>query len=110
METNEYTGHVEPHGESAVRTLKGLQIRKASVGPMDNNAYLLTCRSTGAQLLIDAAAEPDRLRRLVAEGAEHNWLDLIVTTHSHHDHVGALEEMAAATGARTAAGTEDAKE
>ncbi|SLM96798.1 metallo-beta-lactamase superfamily protein [Corynebacterium xerosis] len=110
METNEYTGHVEPHGESAVRTLKGLQIRKASVGPMDNNAYLLTCRSTGAQLLIDAAAEPDRLRRLVAEGAEHNWLDLIVTTHSHHDHVGALEEMAAATGARTAAGAEDAKE
>ena len=42
-----------------VRDLRHLQIRKLSVGPMDNNAYLLTCRSTGAQLLIDAAADPD---------------------------------------------------
>src|SRR5699024_1334203 len=36
--------------------------------------------------------------------------DLIVTTHCHHDHVGALAEMMSATGARTAAGTADAKE
>ena len=56
------------------------------------------------------AAEPDALRRMIAAGAEHNWLDVILTTHSHHDHVGALAEMIAATGARTAAGAEDAKE
>ena len=93
-----------------VRDLRHLQIRKLSVGPMDNNAYLLTCRSTGAQLLIDAAADPDALRRMVAAGGSHNELDLIVTTHSHHDHVGALEELVAATGARTAAGAADAKE
>lgn len=93
-----------------MRDLRDLEIRKLSVGPMDNNAYLLTCRSTGAQLLIDAAADPDALRRMVAAGAEHNWLDLIVTTHSHHDHVGALAEMMTATGARTAAGEADAKE
>ena len=110
MADYEYTGHVEPGGEPAVRDLEHLQIRKLSVGPMDNNAYLLTCRSTGAQLLIDAAAEPDALRRMIAAGAEHNWLDVILTTHSHHDHVGALAEMIAATGARTAAGAEDAKE
>ena len=110
MADHEYTGHVDPGGEPAVRDLEHLQIRKLSVGPMDNNAYLLTCRSTGAQLLIDAAAEPDALRRMVAAGAEHNWLDVILTTHSHHDHVGALAEMIAATGARTAAGAEDAKE
>ncbi|WP_193104453.1 MBL fold metallo-hydrolase [Brachybacterium sp. FME24] len=112
MVDSEYTGHVEPHGHSSVRRFPGLEIRKASVGPMDNNAYLLTCRSTGSQLLIDAAAEPDRLLRLVAEGtrstgAEEAQLDLLVTTHSHHDHVGALTEVAVATGARTAAGAAD---
>jgi len=32
-----------------------------SVGEYDNNAYLLVCRATGDALLIDAAAEPDRL-------------------------------------------------
>lgn len=110
MSDHDYTGHVEPGGEPMVRDLHRLQIRKLSVGPMDNNAYLLTCRATHAQLLIDAAADTDSLRRMVAAGGEHNGLDLIVTTHSHHDHVGALAEMIRATGARTAAGEADAKE
>ncbi|MFC7374396.1 MBL fold metallo-hydrolase [Brachybacterium sp. GCM10030267] len=115
MVENEYTGHVEPHGPSALRSFAALEIRKASVGPMDNNAYLLTCRDTGAQLLIDAAADADRLQALVAEGSGSRTgagsagrLDTIVTTHRHHDHVGALEELVSATGARTAAGAEDA--
>jgi len=41
-----YTGHVEP-GTAAKRTLPGVSIVKASVGPMDNNAYLVTCSATG---------------------------------------------------------------
>ena len=36
-----YSGHVEP-GTAARRTLPGVAIVKASVGPMDNNAYLIT--------------------------------------------------------------------
>jgi glyoxylase-like metal-dependent hydrolase (beta-lactamase superfamily II) len=35
-------------------------------------------------------------------------LDTVVTTHQHHDHVGALAEVVAATGARTVAGADDA--
>ena len=107
-----------PHGADAVHPLGPLTLRTASVGPMDNNAYLLTCTATGEQLLIDAAAEPDRLRALIAEGADEAgggaagdaWarLDQVVTTHRHHDHIGALAEVVAATGARTAAGAEDA--
>ncbi|MDQ3786288.1 MAG: MBL fold metallo-hydrolase, partial [Actinomycetota bacterium] len=41
---DEYTGHVEPGGPAARRTLDALTITKISVGPMDNNAYLLVCR------------------------------------------------------------------
>ncbi|NLF06234.1 MAG: MBL fold metallo-hydrolase [Actinomycetales bacterium] len=103
-----YSGSVAPGGPSAVRELDAVIVRKASVGSMDNNAYLLTCRETGAQLLVDAAAEPQRLLELVREGSPHGRLDVIVTTHQHRDHHGALAAVVAATGARTVAGRADA--
>jgi glyoxylase-like metal-dependent hydrolase (beta-lactamase superfamily II) len=101
-----YTGKVEPGGPSDVRELGRLTIRKASVSPQDNNAYLLTCTATGEQLLVDAADDARRLLALVAEGT--GRLDRIVTTHQHWDHHRALREVVDATGARTAAGAEDA--
>ena len=101
-----YAGAVTPGGPSDVRELAALTIRKCSVGSMDNNAYLLTSTATGAQLLIDAAADAPRLAALLSEG--NGSLDLVVTTHQHHDHVQALAEVVATTGARTAAGAEDA--
>ena len=52
-----YTGHVETQ-TAARRTLPGVSIVKMSVGPMDNNAYLVTCSKTGESLLIDAANDP----------------------------------------------------
>ncbi|MEP6632430.1 MAG: MBL fold metallo-hydrolase [Lapillicoccus sp.] len=101
-----YTGDVTSGGASDVRELPRLTIRKASVSAMDNNAYLLTCRATGAQLLVDAADDAPRLTRLLTEGT--GRADVIVTTHQHHDHVGALVALTTATGARTAAGADDA--
>jgi glyoxylase-like metal-dependent hydrolase (beta-lactamase superfamily II) len=90
-----YSGHVSVGGPADVRELPNLVISKLAVGPMDNNAYLLRCTRTGAQLLIDAAAEPDRLLDLVGP----NGLSAMVTTHRHQDHWGALAEVAEATGA-----------
>ena len=103
---NDYTGHVVPGGPSDVRELDALTIRKASVGTLDNNAYLLTCRASGAQLLIDAADDAARLRELVDEGT--GDLDVIVTTHQHWDHHRALVEMTERTNPATAAGAADA--
>lgn len=103
-----YTGDVVSGGASDVRELPGLVIRKASVGPMDNNAYLLTCTKTGARLLIDAANDAARLIELLTEDGAAAQLEMIVTTHQHYDHHGSLEQLVAETAARTAAGSEDA--
>ncbi|WP_163803819.1 MBL fold metallo-hydrolase [Mycolicibacterium anyangense] len=101
-----YTGHVEPQA-SARRTLPGATIIKTSVGPMDNNAYLVTCSSTGQSLLIDAANDPQLLVELVGEHAPK--LALILTSHQHFDHWQALAAVAEATGAPTAAHQLDAE-
>lgn len=101
-----YTGHVEPHA-AARRTLPGATIVKVSVGPMDNNSYLVTCSATGQTLLIDAANDPDILLELIERYAP--TLSLIVTSHQHFDHVQALEAVAEATGAPTAAHRLDAE-
>lgn len=96
-----YTGHVFPGSDPQRRTVPGAQILKISVGPMDNNAYLVQCTESGRAVLIDAANEADRLIGLMQEQGP--GLDLIVTTHQHPDHWQALREVVAATGAPTAA-------
>lgn len=101
-----YTGEVISGGPADVRELADAVIRKASVSSMDNNCYLLTCRASGAQLLIDAADDPARLTRLVAEGGDR--LDLVVTTHQHWDHHRALRQVLERSGAGSAAGRDDA--
>lgn len=81
-----------------------LEFTSMSVGPMDNNAYLLRCTETGAQLLIDAAAEDDKLVSWIGDAG----LESVVTTHQHADHWGALEDVVEATGAESLAHAADA--
>ena len=103
MSDSEYTGHVEPGGEPATRTLPNLAITKLSVGPMDNNAYLLVCRKTGDALLIDAANDIQRIADLLEFGPGRPRLRTIVTTHRHYDHWQALGAIAGQTGANLVA-------
>lgn len=104
--TDPYDGRVTSGGPSDVRVLDTATIRKCSVGAMDNNAYLITCATTGDQLLIDAADDAPRLRALIREGS--GRLNTIVTTHQHWDHVRALTELGADPQVLTAAGSDDA--
>lgn len=99
-----YTGRVSVAGPADVHELPGLIISKLAVGPYDNNTYLLRCRATGAQALIDAAAEPGRIMDLIGP----DGLSLIITTHRHPDHWQALQEIVDLTGAPTAAHRLDA--
>ena len=99
-----YSGDVTTGGAPDVRELENLTIKKVSVGPMDNNAYLLRCRSTGDQVLIDAANEAPTLLELIGAGG----LSTVVTTHQHMDHWVALEEVVASMGARSLVHAADA--
>ncbi|QGV81204.1 MBL fold metallo-hydrolase [Streptomyces ficellus] len=100
-----YSGAVKVGGAADVHELTDLMVSKVAVGPMDNNSYLLRCRATGEQLLIDAASEPATLLRLIGD----DGIVSVVTTHRHRDHWDALGEVVAATGARTYAGRYDAE-
>ncbi len=98
-----YDGKTTVGGPAQTRQTSELEITKLAVGRMDNNAYLLRSRPSGASLLIDAAAEPDRLLALTGDK-----LDGVLTTHGHKDHWSALRAVVDSTGARTYASREDA--
>jgi glyoxylase-like metal-dependent hydrolase (beta-lactamase superfamily II) len=99
-----YDGAVTNGGPAQTRDLSDLTIAKLSVGPMDNNAYLLRCKATGEAVLIDAANEPKRLLELIGD----NQLSIVVTTHQHPDHWQGLERVVDATGAESVAHPDDA--
>jgi glyoxylase-like metal-dependent hydrolase (beta-lactamase superfamily II) len=93
--------HVEPGGEPLTLPLSAtVTLTKLSVGPMDNNAYLL--RAEGASLLVDAAADAERLLQVTG-----STVDTVVTTHRHGDHWQALSAVADATGADLRCGRPD---
>ncbi|MGW7073674.1 MBL fold metallo-hydrolase [Streptomyces sp. NPDC054855] len=98
-----YSGAVKVGGGADVHELQDLMISKVAVGPMDNNAYLLRCRATDEQLLIDAASDAATLLTLIGD----DGITSVVTTHQHGDHWQALAAVVEATGARTYAGRED---
>jgi glyoxylase-like metal-dependent hydrolase (beta-lactamase superfamily II) len=102
-----YRGKVRPGGPADTRELANLIISKLAVDDqMANNVYLLRCRATDEQLLIDAADDADTILKLVGP----DGLATVVTTHQHWDHHRALAAVVEATGAATVAGEEDAPE
>lgn len=69
-----------------------LEVLRTVVGPMGNNVYLLRNVATANAVLIDAAAEGDEL----LEWAQAYGVTAVLTTHGHHDHIGAAAEFQAA--------------
>lgn len=72
--------------------IKGLE-----VGPYLSNCYVVGSEKTRDGMIVDPGAEADRILKTVAElGLS---IKLIVATHMHVDHIGALAEVKEATGA-----------
>lgn len=103
-----YTGDVKTGGAADVRRTPALEISKVSVGPMENNAYLLRCTATGDGLIVDAANDGETLIELVRSTLGSGILSTVVTTHQHGDHWQALEMVTGMTGAQALAHPLDA--
>ncbi|MDQ6882706.1 MAG: MBL fold metallo-hydrolase [Candidatus Dormibacteraeota bacterium] len=72
------------------------RLQAFSVGPYDNNVYILSDPRAKEALLVDAANDAPRIMREL-QGLR---LSHILTTHGHPDHVQALEPVRAETRAR----------
>lgn len=66
-----------------------MELRTRAVGPWPMNTYVLIDPGAGESVLIDPGAEPEALMEMLGESKP----VAILLTHTHPDHVGALEEM-----------------
>ncbi len=64
-------------------------VKAALLGGFANNVFVVACAQTGRGVIIDAAAEPDRILEL-ADGTD---IGAVLTTHGHPDHLQALDAV-----------------
>ncbi len=82
-------------------------IRTIAVGPFASNCYIVGSESSHRGIIVDPGAEAKLILKAVADlGLK---ISLIVVTHAHFDHVGALMPVKSETGARFAIHEDEAK-
>jgi hydroxyacylglutathione hydrolase len=77
--------------------MSDLDVRVYTVGPIQENAYIVSVAGAKRAVIVDPGAEAERLLQAArALGVE---IEAILVTHCHFDHIGAVAEVARATGA-----------
>ena len=75
-----------------------IDVRMFTVGPVQENCFIVREKDSGTALIVDPGEEADRLLKAVDElGIEK--VEAILVTHTHFDHVGAVAPVARAKGA-----------
>ena len=75
-------------------------VKMLAVGPFATNCYIVCSSSTKQGMIIDPGAEAETILRTVQQTGLS--ISLIVITHAHMDHVGALREVQEKTNAQFA--------
>jgi hydroxyacylglutathione hydrolase len=75
-----------------------IDVRMFTVGPVQENCFIVRERGAANAVVIDPGDEPERLLQAVDDlGLE--TVEAILVTHTHFDHIGAVAPVARATGA-----------
>jgi hydroxyacylglutathione hydrolase len=75
-----------------------IDVRMFTVGPVQENCFIVRETDSGQALIVDPGEEADRLLKAIDDlGIEK--VEAILVTHTHFDHVGAVAPVARATGA-----------
>ena len=74
-----------------------MDARCFTVGPLQENCWIVRRDGADRALVIDPGEEPDRLLKAIAELGV--TVEAILLTHTHFDHIGAVAPLARATGA-----------
>jgi hydroxyacylglutathione hydrolase len=73
-------------------------VKKIVVGPLESNCFIIADEESKRAMVIDPGDEPDRIMGAIRK--QGLIVDYVVCTHAHFDHLGALVEIAEATGGK----------
>lgn len=73
-------------------------IKKLVVGQLEENCYVVADENTSEAMVIDPGDEPDRIMDVIKKNKFK--VTTIVCTHAHFDHVGVIDDIQRATGAK----------
>jgi len=82
-------------------------VKKVVVGPFASNCYIVGSESSREGVIIDPGDDAEEILKNVKDSGLD--IKLIILTHGHIDHIGALKEVKETTGAEVAIHTDDAK-
>jgi glyoxylase-like metal-dependent hydrolase (beta-lactamase superfamily II) len=75
-----------------------IDARMFTVGPLEENCYIVRAPGSDRAVIVDPGEEAERILGAL-QALEITTVEAVLLTHTHFDHVGAVAEVARATGA-----------